>query len=78
MHCPNFRTSVTKLREALEGLERTWRDTHEFWADSSSDSFEKHHVAPIRPKVMTTLAATQRLADVMAHAQRECDRRNDS
>jgi hypothetical protein len=73
MNIADLSGGSTKLRRALLNMESAWRDTGEVWTDQSRRQFEENHLRDIGPQVKTTIEAANRLAVVLAQAQRACE-----
>ena len=69
----DMRSPATQLRDALEVLGLRWNDTREFWNDANSQSVEENFLKPLASELSTTMSAVERLAEVLARAQRECE-----
>ena len=69
----DMRSPAARLRDALDVLAARWSDTREGWDDANSQNLEENHLKPLGSNVMSTLAATSHLAEVLAHAQRDCE-----
>lgn len=61
-----------QLREAMEVLQRSWRETQEHWRDANSRRLEDDHLQPLARAVASTFPAIQHLAAALAEAEREC------
>ena len=69
----DMRSPATQLRDALEVLGLRWNDTQEFWNDANSQSVEEIFLKPLANEMSTAMSAVERLAEVLARAQRECE-----
>jgi hypothetical protein len=68
----DLHTGVIRLTRAAKRLRDQWSDTKEHWSDQNRRDFERNHLGPLAPEVTLTLAAVQRLAEVLEEAFREC------
>jgi hypothetical protein len=73
MRVADLHTGAARLHEALELLEDAWGAAKVHWDDGTSQNFQENHLDPIVPKIRATLDAVNRLAEVLARAQRECE-----
>ena len=62
-----------QLTRAANKLRERWADTKNHWNDENSRQLEEHHLQPLVPQIQMTLAALQRLAEVLERAERECE-----
>lgn len=69
----DLRSPATRMREALEVLGVRWNDTTEFWNDANSQHVEENFLKPLANELSTSMAAINRLGEVLARAQRECE-----
>ncbi len=72
MMVADLHTGAAQLTDALVQLESAWGRVRPAWNDETSRHFEAEHLAPISPTIRMTLDAVNRLADVLARAEREC------
>ena len=72
MKVVDLHTGAARLSDALDQLEADWSRVELSWKDESRQHFEAEHLAPITPTIRMTLDAVNRLADVLARAEREC------
>ncbi len=61
---------IDHLSTAWKVLSRRWDDTQPLWHDSVSQQFEKNYQASFENQTQSTLKEMQRLAQVIAEAQR--------
>jgi hypothetical protein len=73
MHIADLNTGTAKLIEAAEMLEEAWAEAKLYWHDEKSRDLEENHLTPIYPHVKLAIDAVNRLSDVLARAERECD-----
>lgn len=62
-----------KLHEAIKKLQEAWGETSQHWTDDNARQFCENHLEPIGPRVKAAHDAINRLAEVLARAQRECE-----
>ena len=62
-------TSV-ELHDAWRRLNQRWEDAKSLWNDPVRWSFEKEHWAPLEGQLQATQREMERLAQVIAQAQR--------
>jgi len=65
-------SSIGRLREAAEVLERNWAETKEYWKDANAESFQEEHIQPFFLEINTAMSVMQQMADLTRQAQREC------
>ena len=53
-------------------MRQLWEETKLDWHDTVSQDFEENHWAPLERQAVATLRAIDRLAPVLAQAEREC------
>jgi hypothetical protein len=64
---------AAKLELALETLEAATVDVAQQWNDETFERFREAYLDPLKPSVRRALDGIQRLAEVVAKAQRECE-----
>ena len=75
MRICDLNSGVGQLTHAFTQLKERWAQTQAVWQDDASRDFEKTHLAAIPPRLQLTLAAVQRLAEVLAEVERELEDR---
>lgn len=65
-------SSIGRLREIAEVLERNWAETKEYWKDAKMESFQEEHVQPFLLEIGNAMSVMQRMSDLTRQAQREC------
>jgi hypothetical protein len=65
-------TPWTELNTALKDLRVLWEQTRADWDDPVSQDFEEHYWLPLETQVVAALRAMDRLAPILAKAQRDC------
>ena len=68
----DLQTGVIRLTRAAKQLRDRWSETKEQWNDQNRRDFERNHLEPLAPEITLTLAAVQRLAEVLEQARRDC------
>lgn len=66
-------TGNTMLQEATKLLLIHWERCKAEWNDDKMREFERDYIDLLKPKLRTTLAAMDRVADQTQQARRECD-----
>lgn len=61
-----------RLSHARTQLQLKWHDAQAQWDDAVSRDFEREHLEPLVPALVSTLQAIDRLADIMQRCQQEC------
>jgi hypothetical protein len=57
---------------SLKVLDAACDDIAERWSDATNRRFMETYVAPVAPELKVLLDAVQRLAEVLANAERAC------
>jgi hypothetical protein len=65
-------TGWTELNTALKDLRVLWEQTRAGWDDPVSQEFEERYWGPLENQVVSALRAMDRLAPILAKAQRDC------
>ena len=68
----NLTLGWTDLNRALKSMRQLWGETKLDWNDAVSQDFEENHWGPLERQTVATLRAIDRLAPVIAQAEREC------
>jgi hypothetical protein len=68
----NLSAGWVELNKALKELRLRWGEVSEDWQDTVREEFETDHLVPLETQVLATLRALDRLAPILAKAQREC------
>lgn len=75
MKVVDLNTGLARLTHAFSDLKDRWAETKEVWTDDVSRDFEKTQLQPILPHLQLLTAAAQRLLEVVAKAEKECEDR---
>jgi len=62
--------SASELVETWRRLEQRWQDAQSLWNDPVARSFAKEHWAPLEQQTRAAQQELERLAQVIAQAQR--------
>ena len=65
-------TASIGLADGLKTVGVLWEETRAGWDDAVSRDFETTHWLPLKTQVEAALQALDRLAPVLARAQRDC------
>ena len=68
----DLRGGSTQLSDSFDSLKAAWAETATRWDDSTSRRFHKERLEPLEPIARRAVFAIQRLAEVLATAEREC------
>jgi hypothetical protein len=68
----SLNTGWTELNNSLKDLRLLWEETKGNWDDPVSRDFEEHYWASLENQVVAALRAMDRLAPILAKAQRDC------
>jgi hypothetical protein len=72
MRICDLHSGAIRLTRAAKSLRDQWLDTKDHWNDQNRRDFERNHLEPIAPEITLTLAAIQRLSELLEQAEREC------
>jgi hypothetical protein len=72
MRIADLNSGPAKLAEAWEILQLRWQVATEQWNDPVSREFEDNYLAPLKPRVASTLEKMRLLGQVLAKAEEEC------
>lgn len=72
MRICDLSSGVGRLTKATKRLREQWELTRAEWNDQNAADFERDVIAPLFPQVTLTLAAVQRMAEVLAEVERDC------
>jgi hypothetical protein len=61
-----------RLLSAHTSLMARWEETRLVWQDIVREEFNKEHLEPLTPMLLTTMAAIDQLAQVLGRVRREC------
>ena len=65
-------TGRYQLYSGLKSLRLRWEETREYWQDAVAQEFIKDYWEAVEPRAQATLAAIDRLANVLARVKQEC------
>jgi hypothetical protein len=65
-------TGASKLTNAAKALRLAWQEAAEQWNDDTSRAFEEQYLRPLMPKIKTAVDSTNRMAELLGRAEREC------
>jgi hypothetical protein len=68
----DLHTGAIRLTRSASKLREQWLATQEHWNDQMRRDFERNHLEPLAPEITLTLAAIQRLGELLEQAEREC------
>lgn len=69
----NLEISRYKLYASLQALEAVWEQVQRRWRDPVRQEFEEQFWQRLEPAVRQTLAAMDRLAQVLQQMRQECE-----
>lgn len=78
MRNADFHSPIGRLADAMKQLEHTWIDTKEDWSDSVSQKVEDDYLVPLHAHVQSLVDTVEKLAGVMAKAERACQHPRES
>jgi hypothetical protein len=73
MRIADLTSGSGKITAAYTALRAHWEDAKEHWHDDNRRRFEENYLDPLEPQVAAALDAIARLAEVLQHAERECE-----
>ncbi len=65
--------TVAQIDKLMKTLLAQRRQTQALWKDSMSEKFEQEHLQPLQMDLKRAVAATDRLAKVLATMHRDCE-----
>ncbi len=65
-------TASISLADGLKTAAYHWEETRAGWDDPVSRDFENNYWLPLKTQIEATLGALDRLAPILARAQRDC------
>jgi len=72
MRICDLQTGMIQLSKSAKQLREKWEEIKPLWNDQNAADFDYHHLQPLTPQVTLTLAAVNRLATLLAQAERDC------
>ncbi len=68
----DLHSNIARLIKATELLEEAWQETKLYWHDENSQALEENHLRHIFPNVKLAVDATNRMAEILGRAERDC------
>jgi len=65
-------SATSKMELSLKALGVACTEIAESWSDETNRRFVETYVTPVEPQIKVFLDAVQRLAEVLANAERAC------
>ena len=75
MRICDLNTALGKMSHAFAKLKERWATAKLHWNDDTNKQFEKNLLRDIPPKLQQLVSSAQRLADLLAQAERDCEDR---
>lgn len=75
MRLCDLNSGVGQLNQALSQLKQKWHDAAPLWNDDNRRTFQEQHLEPIPAELQALALAVESLAQVIAHAERDCSDR---
>ena len=69
----DLHSGAAKLDLAFESLRLADVEATHYWDDNTRSEFREKYQEPMEPRLKRAVEAIQRLAEVLARAQRECN-----
>lgn len=73
MRVSDLSTGISKLNTSMQTLSDAWHEVQEQWRDATAKQFEQRYLAELEPVVKTTLEAMNRMANLLAVVERDCE-----
>ncbi len=73
MRVSDLSTGISKLNASMQALSHTWHEVNEQWQDATAKEFEERYLAELEPAVKTTIEAMNRMANLLAKVERDCE-----
>ena len=67
-----FDDGKARLLYAAKKLQLRWEQTQTQWNDQVMREFAKRHLHPLEPKIVASVRALERLAELVARVEHEC------
>ncbi len=61
-----------RLLNAHKSLVQRWEETRLVWQDGVRAEFEKDHLEPLAPTLLSTLGAIDQLSQILGRLRQEC------
>lgn len=68
-------TGAKRLQKASKLLKEKWIETRGYWNDQTAQQFEEQYLQPLGERVVLTIGAVGRLAEVLQRAEQELNDR---
>jgi hypothetical protein len=68
----DFNTGASKLELSMQTLLALAAEAQQYWNDQAQRRIQETYLMPLEPKVRGVLDAVNRLAEVLAEAERYC------
>lgn len=68
-------SSIGRFQRATARLREKWAEAQSQWNDQTSRDFEKAYLQPLPARITLTVAAIQKMADVLQQAVRDLEDR---
>ena len=72
MNICDLNSGLGRLQRSAARLKERWLETRTVWMDQTQRQFQEQHLDPLPPQIGMVLAATQRLAESLAQAEKAC------
>lgn len=69
----SLRTAQNRLRQSTRELRHHWDAASASWDDPISRKFYESRIAPIESRVRSTVAAMEKMAELLAKARADCE-----
>jgi hypothetical protein len=68
----SMNTAQNRLKQATKELTIHWDAARASWDDTMSRRFHESHLAHLEPMIRTTVAAMEKMSELLAKARQEC------
>lgn len=68
----SMNTAQNRLKQAAKELNIHWETARSSWDDTMSRRFHESHLAPLEPTIRASVAAMEKMSELLAKARQEC------
>lgn len=68
----SMNTAQNRLKQAAKELSIHWDAARSSWDDTMSRRFHESHLAPLEPMIRSTVAAMEKMSELLARARHDC------
>ena len=68
----SMNTAQNRLKQSAKELAIRWDAARVSWDDTMSRRFHEAHLAPLEPMIRSTVAAMEKMSEMLAKARHDC------